>query len=192
MPILEVDAESREPTSAWYALHTHYQHEKYIARALGAKGFEIFLPLYATVHRWKDRNKRLSLPLFPCYVFLKTYPDRWQPILATPGVHQVVGFGGRPSVIPSSEIEAVQRMVEGPFKAEPHPFLECGDRVRLTAGPLQGLEGLLLRKKSLWKLVVSVEMLQRSVSVEIDSSMVELVSFAQPRFAAFSPTDAVA
>ena len=95
-------------------------------------------------------------------------------------------------MIPSSEIEAVQRMVEGPFKTEPHPFLECGDRVRLTAGPLEGLEGLLLRKKSLWKLVVSIEMLQRSVAVEVDASKVERVSVPHTRFAAFSPMDAVA
>jgi transcription antitermination factor NusG len=86
---------------------------------------------------------------------------RWQPILATPGVHSVVGFGGRPAEIPVAEIEAVRRVVGSPVQAEPQPFLRCGDRVRVTAGPLQGLEGRLIRKKSLWKLLVSIEMLQR-------------------------------
>ena len=79
-------------------------------------------------------------------------------------------------MIPDSEIEAIRRMVGSPLKAEPHPFLKCGDRVRLRAGPLQGLEGILLRKRSVWKLLVSVEMLQRSVAVEVDASMVERVS----------------
>ncbi len=85
----------------------------------------------------------------------------------------MVSFGGNPSIVPYAEIEAVRRITQATLKAEPHPFLQCGDRVRLTEGPLQGLEGLLVRKKSLWKLLVSVEMLQRSVAVEVDSSMVE-------------------
>jgi transcription antitermination factor NusG len=152
---------------------------KNVALALAGKGLEAFLPLYTTVHRWKDRDKKLQLPLFPCYVFLRNPVDHWQRILATPGVHSVVGFGGRPAEIPVSEIEAVRRVVGSPVQAEPHPFLKCGDRVRVTAGPLQGLEGRLIRKKSLWKLLVSVEMLQRSVAVEIDATMVERVSSGQ-------------
>jgi transcription antitermination factor NusG len=169
--------------SGWYAVHTRYQHEKNVARALAGKQFEVFLPLYAAIHRWKDRDKQLSLPLFPCYVFLRSPLERWQPVLATPGVHSVLGFGGKRSMIPSSEIEAVRRMVESPLKAQPHPFLKCGDRVRLRAGPLQGLEGILSRKKNLWKLLVSVEMLQRSVAVEVDASMVERVWVSKPEFA---------
>jgi transcription antitermination factor NusG len=165
----------QERPSAWYAVHTRHQHEKNVARVLAGKGFEAFLPLYTAVHRWKDRDKQLSLPLFPCYVFLRSPLERWQPILTTPGVHSVLGFGGKRSMIPDLEVEAIRRMVGSPLRAEPHPFLKCGDRVQLRAGPLQGLEGILLRKKSLWKLVVSVEMLQRSVAVEVDASMVERV-----------------
>ena len=89
---------------------------------------------------------------------------------------KVSGFGGRPAEIPISEIEAVRRVVRSPLQAEPHPFLRCGDRVRVTAGPLRGVEGYLLRKKSLWKLLVSVGMLQRSVAVEIDATTVERIS----------------
>ena len=166
----------------WYALHTRFQHEKNVASALTGKGFEVFLPLYTAIHRWKDRNKQLMLPLFSCYVFVQNPLDRWQPILATPGIHNVVGFGGRPSTIPSLEIGAIQRMVEGRLKAEPHPFLTCGDRVRFTSGPLWGLEGILLRKKSLWKLIVSVEMLQRSVAVEVDASVLEHAYGLRPGF----------
>jgi len=165
---------------SWYALYTRHQHEKIVALALSGKGVEVFVPLYTSVRRWKDRNKKLQLPLFPGYVFMQNPENRWQPILATPGVHSVVGFGGRPTEIPISEIEAVRRVVGGSFGAEPHPFLKCGDQVRVTAGPLQGLEGLLLRKKSLWKLLVSVDMLQRSVAVEIDATMVERISSFRP------------
>ena len=159
----------------WYALYTRHQHEKSVALSLRGKGLEVFLPLYTAVHRWKDRDKRLVLPLFPCYLFLQNPAERWQPVLATPGVHSVVGFARRPATIPAVEIEAIQRVVGSCLKLEPHPFLRLGDRVRLRAGPLENLEGLLIRKKSTWKLVVSVEMLQRSVAVEVDATMVEPV-----------------
>jgi len=179
--------------SGWYAVHTRHQHEKNVARVLTNKGFEVFVPLYTAIHRWKDRDKQLSLPLFPCYVFLRSPLERWQPVLTTPGVHSVLGFGGFRSMIPASEVEAIRRMIGSPFKTEPHPFLKCGDRVRLRAGPLQGLEGILLRKRNVWKLLVSVEMLQRSVAVEVDASMVERVSLKKPEFApGFLPMNAPA
>jgi transcription antitermination factor NusG len=96
-------------------------------------------------------------------------------------------------MIPRSEIEAIRRVVESPVKAQPHPFLKSGDRVRVTAGPLQGLEGILLRKKNLWKLVLSVEILQRSVAVEVDAIMVERVYVPKPGFApGWLPTSAPA
>jgi transcription antitermination factor NusG len=167
---------------AWYALYTRHQHERNVARALTGKGFEVFLPLYTAIHRWKDRDKKLALPLFTCYVFLQNPCERWQPILATPGVHSVVCFGKRAAEILYSEIEAVRKVVGSGLRAEPHPYLKCGDRVRVRGGPMQGLEGLLLRKKNLSKLVVSVEMLQRSVAVEIDASTVERVSAPKPGF----------
>ena len=177
----------------WYAVYTRHQHEKTIARLLEGKGFETFLPLYAAVHRWKNGVKQLSLPLFPCYVFLRGPVNRWLPILTTPGIHTIVGFGGQPAMIPRSEIEAIRRVVESPLKAEPHPFIKCGDRVRIKAGPLQGLEGVLLRKKNLCKLLLSVEMLERSVAVEVDAFMVERVYASKPRLAPlWLPTNAPA
>jgi len=92
----------------------------------------------------------------------------------------VVGCGGKPASISNAEIEAIRRVVESPVKAEPHPFLRCGDRVRVTAGPLRGLEGLLVRKKNWCKLLLSVEMLQRSVAVEVDAAMVQRVGGRSP------------
>jgi len=165
-----------ETGNSWYALYTRHQHEKCVHQILTGKGFEAFLPLYTTAHQWKDRVKRVSLPLFPCYVFLRGPLAQWLPVLTTPGVHTVVGFGGQPASISSPEIEAIRRVIESPLKAEPHPYLKCGDRVRVTAGPLRGLEGILLRKKNWCKLLLSVEMLQRSVAVEIDVAMVQRVS----------------
>jgi transcription antitermination factor NusG len=161
---------------AWYAVHTNYQHEKAVARILSQKGFDIFLPLYDVAHRWKDRTKQLSLPLFPCYVFIQGGLDRRLHVLNTPGVCGFVGWSGRAAPIPKEEIEAVLRMMESSLKVEPHPFLKCGDRVRIRSGPLEGVEGILVRKKNLFRLVLSVEMLQKSVAVEVDVTAVESVS----------------
>ena len=181
MDFSDTPIEAFDPTFTWYALYTRHQHEKTVAHLLTAKGFETFLPLYAAVHRWKNGVKQLSLPLFSCYVFLRGPGDRWLQVLTTPGIHSLVGFGGKPAMIPRSEIEAIRRVVESPVQAQPHPFIKCGDRARIIAGPLQGLEGLLLRKKNNWKLLLSVEMLERSVAVEVDACTVERVYAAKPR-----------
>jgi len=175
---VSIAAESRPP--GWHALYTRHQHEKTIARLLSGKGFETFLPVYASLHHWKNGFKQVSLPLFPCYVFIRGPLERWLPVLSTPGIHTVVGFGGTPAMIPCSEIEAIRRVVESPAKVEPHPFIKCGDRVRIKAGPLEGLEGVLRRKKNQWKLLLSVEMLERSVAVEVDASIVERVYVSKP------------
>ena len=168
----------------WHALYTRHQHEKAVAKLLTGKGFDTFLPLYIAAHRWKDRVKQLSLPLFPCYVFLRGPLECWLPVLTTPGIRTVVGFGGQPAMIPALEIEAIRRVVESPVKAEPHPFIKCGDRVRIKLGPLQGIEGVLLRKKNQWNLLLSVEMLERSVAVEVDASIVERVYPSKPALSA--------
>lgn len=164
--------------SSWYAAYTRHQHEKAVARALIAKGIEVFLPEYRAVHRWKDRKKELLLPLFPNYVFIREGLDRMLNILTTPGLHSLVGWAGRPALIPQEEINAVRRMVDSSLQVEPHPFLKCGEWVRITSGPLEGIEGVLVRKANSFRLVLSVEMLQKSVAVEVDVSMVEPVSKA--------------
>jgi len=160
------------PSYGWHALYTRHQHEKVVASVLAHKGVETFLPLYTAAHRWKDRTKQLSLPLFPCYVFVRDGLDRQLQIMTTPGVFSWVG-GSRPVQIPETDMEALFKMVASPFRVEPHPFLKCGDWVRVRFGPLEGIEGILLRKKNLFRLVLSVEMLQKSVAVEVDISMVE-------------------
>ncbi len=157
----------------WHALYTRYQHEKPIARILSSKGHEVFLPLYAATHRWQDRTKQLHLPLFPCYVFIRGGTDRQLQLLSTPGVFTIVGWGGHPAIIPDAQIEAVRQIVGSSVRVEPYPYLSCGDRVRVTSGALQGLEGILYRKKTKFRLVISMEMLGRSAAVEIDISCLE-------------------
>ena len=165
------------PELAWYALYTRHQHEKTVARALSRKGFETFLPLYACDHRWADRTKEVSLPLFPCYVFVRgRFVGYELQIVSTPGVYAFLLCAGRAAMIPDAEIDGVRRMVEGSLRIEPHPFLKCGDWVRIKCGLLAGLEGILYRKKNLYRLVLSVELLQKSVAVEVDASMVERVA----------------
>jgi transcription antitermination factor NusG len=166
--------------SWWHALYTRHQHEKVVAQALLGKGFEVFLPQYRTVHRWKDRQKELLLPLFPNYVFIQGGLERMLILVTTPGIHSLVSWGGRPANIPPGEIEAVRRMVESSFQVEPHPFLKCGDSVRIKSGPLEGIEGILVRKTRGYRLVLSVEMLSKSAAVEVDMSMVERLGAGEP------------
>jgi len=144
-----------------------------VSQILSDKGFEILLPLYKTVRRWKDRNKILSLPLFPCYVFLRGGLERRLDILKTPGVYELVSSAGQPSAIPSAEIDAIQRALESGLRLEPHPFLKIGERVRVKCGPLTGLEGILVRKRNLLRLVLCVEMLGKAAAVEVDTSLIE-------------------
>jgi transcription antitermination factor NusG len=118
----------------------------------------------------------LLLPLYPGYVFLRDRLNCKLHILTTPGVHSIVGTAGGPEPIPEFEIDAVKRIIESSLAVEPHPFLRCGDWARVTRGPLEGIEGFLLRKKNAYRLVLSVEMLMKSVAVEIDASMVERIS----------------
>ena len=163
-------------TSAWWALYTRHQHEKAVAEMLSAKGFEVFLPLYESIRRWKDRSKMITLPLFPCYVFVRGGLNRRLPVVTTPGVHMILSRGERVAIIPEAEIQAIRTAVEGPFRVEPHPFLKCGERVRVIRGSLEGVEGILVRKKNLYRLVLSVDMMAQSVAVEINATDVEPVT----------------
>ncbi|PYU01242.1 MAG: antitermination protein NusG [Acidobacteria bacterium] len=170
----------------WYAIYTRHQHEKTVAGILTSKGFETLLPLYSAAHRWKDRTKLLSLPLFPCYVFLKGGLERRLDILTTPGIRALVSTAGQPAAIPHSEIEGVRRAVESGACVEPHPLLKCGEWVRVKYGPLQGIEGILVRKKNLYRLVLSVEILGKAASVEIDAFVIERMNYAASKMARFS------
>jgi len=171
--------ESQLLEAPWYAIYTRHQHEKMVAQILTSKGFDTFLPLYATTHKWKDRTKALSLPLFPCYVFLKGGIERRLQIITTPGIYGLVSSAGEPAAIPNIEIEAIRRVVESGARVEAHPYLKCGNRVRVKCGPLTGVEGILVRKKNISRLVLSVEILGTAAAIEVAAFQVEAVIAAR-------------
>ena len=159
--------------SEWYAVYTRHQHEKAVSERLSWIGFDVFLPTYQAVRQWKDRIKRLSLPLFPCYVLLRCGLGRRLEILSTPGVHSIVTSAGRPTPIPEIQVDAIRRVIENHLQVEPHPFLSCGDWVRVKFGPLAGIEGILIRRKSAYRLILSAQLLGKSIAVEVDAFSVE-------------------
>jgi len=167
--------------SSWYALYTRHQHEKMVDQVLTNKGFNTFLPLYATTHNWKDRTKSLTLPLFPCYVFLKGGIERRLQILTTPGIYGLVSSAGQPAAIPDIEIEAIRRVVESGARVEAHPYLKCGNWVRVKNGPLTGIEGILVRKKNISRLVLSVEILGTAAAIEVAALQVEAINTPRDR-----------
>ena len=160
----------------WYAAYTCVQHERRIAYQLQQKSVEFFLPLYEAVHKWKDRRKRVELPLFPGYIFVRIpLRDRLQ-VLEIPSVVRLVGFDGPPTPLPDAEIELLRSGLAHKLRAEPHPYLSMGRRVRIQRGPLAGLEGILRRRNGSLRVVLSMELLKRSIAVNIDAADVELVS----------------
>jgi transcription antitermination factor NusG len=160
--------------SPWYGLRTRSNQEKIVAAILESKGYEQYLPLYRQRRRWSDRVVTTQVPLFPGYVFCRFDTQRRLPVISTLGVVSIIGFGSDPEPIPDHEIEAIERILQSGAGAEPHPFLRVGQRVRVSQGALKDVEGILVRKKSDLRLVVSVSILQRSVSVEIDSSWISV------------------
>ena len=159
----------------WYAAYTCANHEKRVAEQLGLREVEHFLPLYTSVRRWKDRRVMLELPLFPGYVFVHmVLGDRLQ-VQTVPGVARLVGFDGTPAALPEEEIGALRTSLGRAIQAEPHPYLTAGRRVRMKSGPLAGMEGVLLRRKGSFRLVISIDLIQRSVAVDAEAADVELI-----------------
>jgi transcription antitermination factor NusG len=157
----------------WYAVYTSANHEKRVAEQLTRRSVEHFLPLYDTVRRWKDRRVQLRLPLFHGYVFVRlALRDRLQ-VLQVPGVAKLVGFNGTPTPLPQEEIETLRTGLLSGVCAEPHPYLTSGRRVRVKSGSLAGLEGMLVRKRSSTRFVISLNLVMRSVAVEIDPAVLE-------------------
>jgi len=175
MPVTEVVSSEPDMILPWSTVYTRHQHEKAVAEMLTMKGFEVFLPMYESVRRWRDRRKLLRLPLFPCYVFVRGAVTNRLPVLTTPGVHMILCVGEKVATIPEEEIQSIRRAVDGDFRVEPHPFLKCGEQVRVIRGTLSGVEGILVRKKNMFRLVLSVAMLSQSVAVEVYAGDVEPV-----------------
>lgn len=170
---LDVIAEehAREPQAAhWYAAYTLANHEKRIGEQLGRKGVENFLPLYESIRQWKDRRVRLQLPLFPGYVFVRIALFERLTVLRLAGVARLVGFGDRPAPLADEEMEGLRRGMGSQLKMEPHPYVSKGQRVRILRGPLAGMDGILLRNKGNFRLVLSIDLIMRSVVVDVDAA----------------------
>jgi transcription termination/antitermination protein NusG len=157
----------------WFAVEVRHNREKSVAELLAQKGLEAFLPTYEEPRQWSDRIKLTELPLFPGYLFCRIVGDRRMPILTTPGVRGVVGFGSIPVPVPESEIEAVRRFIKSKLKIQPWPFLQIGQTVRIQKGPLAGVEGILQEFRGNYRVVVSISLLQRSIAAEMDGTWVK-------------------
>lgn len=161
------DAEER-----WYAVRVRSRCEKLVAGTLENKGYEEFLPLHKVRRQWSDRVKVSERPLFPGYVFCRFPVVNRLPILTTPAVVGIVGIGPEPLPVEDEEIASLKSLVRSGFPSEPCDFFGSGDRVRVVAGPLAGLEGVFLSSTSGDRLVVSVSLLCRSVAVELEAGSV--------------------
>jgi len=163
------------PAANWYALYTAPRHEKLVANQISRQGIDCFLPLYRSVRRWKDRRKQLSMVLFPGYVFVQMAMESRLLVLQVPGAVRLVSFNGRPAVLPDHEIETVRMHVSKARMVEPHAYLSAGQRVRVASGPLQGLEGIIVRTKDRCRVVLSIHLIMRSVAVEVDADDLEFI-----------------
>jgi transcription antitermination factor NusG len=152
----------------WYAIRVRSKFEKMVSTSLSGKGYHDYLPLYRSRRNWSDRSKELDLPLFPGYLFCRLDVEKRLPILTTPGVISIVGMGKIPVSISEQEIEAIRIVVHSGLPILPWPRLTVGTRVVIEKGPLKGIEGVTLDVDRKFRLLVSVALLQRSVSVEID------------------------
>lgn len=167
-------------TVGWYALRVRGRFERLAARSLKAKGYEEYLPFHNVASRWADHVKSLEVPLFPGYMFCR-FDCRYRlPILVTPGVLSVVGIGGYPALIKDSVIGSIKQAVASGLPCESLSSIPLGEPVLINRGPLAGLSGTLVRLSSNLRLILALPMLQRSLSVEIDSDCVEQVRTATP------------
>jgi len=160
----------------WYALYTCANSERRIADQLNiryARGIEHFLPQYASLRQWKDRKVRLELPLFPGYVFVHLALQNRLRILQIPGVAHIVGFGGHAAPLADEDVARLHACLDQGLRAQPHPFLQVGRRVRVRSGPLAGLEGIIVRRKNAARFVISFALIQRSIAVELDCAALE-------------------
>lgn len=166
---------AQEFPANWFAAYTNSHHEKRVARQFGERQIQAFLPLYRTRHRWRNRCEvDLELPLFPNYVFVRIDPRKRVRVLEVPGVLSLVGFGRSLAPLPDFEIEALRSGL-GKRTVEPHPYLVVGERARIKAGPMTGLEGVLIRKKNNFRVVLALDVIMQCVAVEVDADDLEPV-----------------
>ncbi len=159
----------------WYAVRVRSNFEKTTSRYLESKGYEVFAPHYRMRRKRKDRSVVLDVPLFSGYVFCRFDHQKRLPILKTPGLVRIVGFGNVPLEVSEEEIASIAQLTKSGLLVQPWPYMQSGDVVRISDGALAGLEGILVETKGRHRLVLSVTLLQRSVSTEVDANCVEFI-----------------
>ncbi len=166
----------------WYAVYTYPRHEKKVFEQLVLREIESFLPYYRALHKWRNGCRvEVQVPLFPGYLFVRIRLHEQLRVLQVPNLVNLIGFGGSPVALPTEDIEAL-RAVLSTLKAEPHPFLKVGDRVRIKSGCLAGIEGILLRKGTGFRFVLNVDLIMQAASVEMSAEDVEPIAFvSHPR-----------
>jgi transcriptional antiterminator NusG len=173
VPIAAASEKGGTVARKWYAVSVFPRHEKHVARFLEVGGMTYLLPLYSSLRRWKDRQKRVDMVLFPGYVFVNIKLGDRASVLKLPGVSRFIMFQGQPAVVSDSEIEGIGISTKSGLAVEPHPYLKKGRRVRIRSGPMAGVEGILVRRKGTCRLVLSIESIMRSVATEVDEADVE-------------------
>lgn len=164
---------STAPSTAeqhWYAAYTFSHHERRVAAELERRSVNSYLPVYHSVRHWKDRRVKLALPLFPGYVFVRVALCDKLRVLQVPGVANLVSFGGVPAALPDDQIEILRAGLTAQLQAEPNPYLTVGRRVTVKSGPLAGMQGIIVRKKNSTRLVISFDLIMRSLSVEVSEA----------------------
>jgi transcription antitermination factor NusG len=172
----EMSAEPR-----WYAGYTAARHEKRVAEHFQQRGIEHFLPLYETIHRWNNGRHRVSLPLFPGYIFVRIALRERLRVLEVPGFVRLVGFNALPQALPQYDIDRMREALTGGVMAEPYPYLTAGRRVEIRRGPLAGMTGILLRRQNKYRVVISVELIMRAMAVEVAAEDVAPLRTNPPR-----------
>ena len=154
----------------WYAGYTASRHEKRVAEHFAQRGVEHFLPLYETIHRWNNGRHRVQLPLFPGYIFVRIALSDRRRVIEVPGLVRLVGFNSLPHPLPEADINRMKEALNKGVLAEPYPYLTVGTRVEIRNGPMQGMTGILLRRQNKCRVVISVDLIMRSMAVEVEAS----------------------
>lgn len=161
---------------SWFAVQVRPRHEFASARMLRSKGFEEFVPIYSAKRQWSDRQKQVGFPLFAGYVFCKFYPVKKLPIINTAGVIRIVGTSQGSAAIADHEIDAIRKVVESGEQVQPHPYIAVGSKVRIEEGPMAGIEGIFIREKKGTEMVISLDLLQRSISLQIKGYAIKSIN----------------
>jgi transcription antitermination factor NusG len=162
----------------WYAAYTYARHEKRVAEHLQRIGVESYLALYTATRQWNQRRAQVELPLFPGYVFVRIPLAERLRVLSAPGVAYLVGTRGEPAPLADDEVEPLRDCLSQKLRAEPVAYLSEGSRVRVVAGPLSGLEGVIVRRDGETRFVVSIDLIMRAIAINVEGLDLELIELS--------------